>query len=73
MYWTTADDRQIKYEDLTDNHLLSIIKVLERNDLKFIYREGGGTCAEDMWYDETEIDFSDKYRDLICERNRRGV
>lgn len=52
-FHTTKDGRKIKLSDLETSHLENIIKWIERKSkegLTVMY--GGGSTAEDMWYDE---------------------
>ncbi len=52
-YHTTKEGNKIKLSDLELYHLKNIIKWIERKASDGVtFRSGGGTCAEDMWYDE---------------------
>ena len=52
-YHKTKDGKKIKLVDLELSHLENIIKWIERKAKEGItVRMGGGSCAEDMWYDE---------------------
>jgi hypothetical protein len=49
----TKDGRKIKLEDLETSHLENILKWIERKAKEGLtVRMGGGSCAEDIWYDE---------------------
>lgn len=49
----TKDGKKIKLADLETSHLENIIKWIERKSKEGLtVRMGGGSCAEDMWYDE---------------------
>ena len=52
-YHTTKEGNKIKLSDLELYHLKNIIRWIERKSAEGVtFRSGGGTCAEDMWYDE---------------------
>jgi len=75
---TTKDGTKIKLCDMTDDHLQSTISLFERRAKAGItIRMGGGSCAEDMWYDEDTL-YGDEaleqlgYADYVKERNRRS-
>jgi len=52
-YHTTKDGKIIKLQDITLKHLQSIVKWIERKAIEGLtIRCGGGSTAEDMWYDE---------------------
>jgi len=52
-YHKTKDGKKIKLADLELSHLENIIKWIERKAKEGItVSMGGGSCAEDMWYDE---------------------
>jgi len=49
----TKDGKKIKLADLELSHLVNILKLIERKAKKGLtVRVGGGSTAEDMWYDE---------------------
>jgi len=55
-YHVTKDGRKIKLEDLELSHLKNIIKFIERKAKDgMVISRGGGSTAEDMWYDEETI------------------
>ena len=74
---TTRDGRKIKLCDMTDAHLEATISLIERRaENGLIVRYGGGSCAEDMWYDEDNLQGKDAldyldYDEYIAERNKR--
>jgi hypothetical protein len=52
----TKNGEKIKICDLETSHLKNIINLIERKSKEGItIRMGGGSTAEDMWYDEEEI------------------
>lgn len=73
----TKDGKKIKLADLETSHLENIIKWIERKAKEGLtVRMGGGSCAEDMWYDEETL-YGKKakkemnYKDYISELERR--
>ena len=61
----TKDGKKTKLEDLETSHLENIIKLIERKSVEgFVRKSGGGSCAEDMWYEEETIFGSDVKREL---------
>ncbi len=49
--WTTMDGTEIPYSELGDNHLMNILKFIERgarNGVKVIYGEAGPD-GDDCW------------------------
>lgn len=73
----TRDGTKIKLCDMTDAHLAATIRLIERKANEgIVVRYGGGTCADDIWYDEEYLRGEDalKYMDhakYIEERDRR--
>ena len=52
----TKDGKKIKLADLELSHLENIINLIERKSIEgYTSRSGGGSCAEDMWYDEEMV------------------
>lgn len=52
-YHKTRDGRKILIKDMELDHLKHTIRKIEQLASKgIIIRSGGGTTAEDMWYDE---------------------
>jgi len=74
----TKDGRKIKLADLELSHLKNILKCIERKAKKGLtIRMGGGSTAEDMWYDENtyygeEAKRQLNYYDYKAELERRG-
>lgn len=73
----TKDGKKIKLADLETSHLENIIKWIERKAKEGLtVGMGGGSCAEDMWYDEETL-YGKKakkemnYKDYISELERR--
>ena len=68
-YHVTKEGKKIKLTDLELSHLENILKWIERRAKEGLtVRMGGGSCAEDMWYDEktyygeeakSQLNFSD--------------
>lgn len=76
-YHTTKGGNKIKLSDLKQGHLENIIKWIERKaKYGLLVRSGGGSCAEDMWFDE-EVFYGEwarcklKYHHYIEELNKR--
>ena len=73
----TKDGREIELRDLGLEHLQNIIKWIEGKATSgFLVRAGGGTCPDDMWYDEDEIVGEEalkylNYYDYKSELNKR--
>ena len=74
---TTKDGTKVKLRDMTDSHLAATIRLFERRAKEGVtVRMGGGSCAEDMWYDEDTL-YGDEalerlgYADYVKERDRR--
>jgi hypothetical protein len=74
---TTKDGKKIKLCNMTDDHLQATISLLERKAEEGVtVRMGGGSCAEDMWYDEDTLYGNEAlerlgYVEYVKERNRR--
>ena len=52
-YHKLKDGRIIRIAEMSDEHLLNTIRLLLKKSTSGVtIRQGGGTCAEDMWYDE---------------------
>jgi len=76
----TKDGKKIKLADLETSHLENIIKWIERKSKEglTVGVGGGGSSAEDMWYDE-EICYGEKAKRLLnfydykSELERRAV
>jgi len=73
----TKDGKKILLSDLELSHLENIINLIERKSIEgYTSRNGGGSCAEDMWYDEDtyygeEAKKEMNYKDYISEFERR--
>ena len=74
---TTKDGTKVKLRDMTDSHLAATIRLFERRAKEGVtVRMGGGSCAEDMWYDEDTLCRAVAlerlgYADYVKERDRR--
>jgi len=61
----TKDGRKIKLADLETSHLENILKWIERKAKEGLtVRMGGGSTAEDIWYDEETCYGEDAKRQL---------
>jgi hypothetical protein len=61
----TKDGKKIKLSDLETGHLENIIKWIERKAKEGLtVRMGGGSCAEDMWYEQETYYGEDAKRQL---------
>lgn len=76
-YHITKDNKKILLKDLELSHLLNILKRIEKQAITGLtIRYGGGSTAEDMWYEE-EIIYGEKvlnhlqYNDYKEELNKR--
>jgi len=79
MYHITKDKQKIPIEKLETNHLINIIKLIEKKAKEGIkIQNGGGTTAEDMWYDEYKV-YGQKvyallnYKKYTDELNKRKI
>lgn len=76
-YHKTKDGVKIELKDLRLTHLNNIIGWIERKAEKgLVVRSGGGSCAEDMYYDEDTLYGEDvlrrlNYYDYKNELNKR--
>lgn len=77
--WTTQNGDEIKYNKLEDSHLLNILKWIENKAEKgILIQSGGGFDAEDMWFEEDEIEGDEvferyDYEGLKKEALKRGL
>ena len=74
----TKDGKKIKLCDMTDSHLAATISLFERlaKEGVTVRIGGGGSCAEDMWYDEYTLYGEEAlerlgYANYVKERDRR--
>lgn len=72
MKWKTRDGRELEIKDMDNEHLINTIKYIERKNFVQIIPQGGGNCAEDIWYDEIEIDLKPIYNEMVRELNKRS-
>ena len=77
--WETKSGDYILYSDLKNNHLLSILKYVEKRAKDgMTLKSGGGHYLDDLWYDETEIKGKEVldyygYKGLIEEVKKRNL
>lgn len=75
----TADGTVMDIADMSNSHLLNTIKMLERRAKEgHVVRYGGGTTAEDIWYDEDHLYGREalkalNYDHYIQEAKKRGL
>lgn len=73
----TKDGKSINLNDLETSHLKNIISWIERKaKTGVMVRNGGGSSADDMWYEEEELFNEDALKELnyyeyVNELNRR--
>lgn len=73
----TKDGKEILLSDLELSHLENIINLIERKSIDgCTSRIGGGSCVENMWYDEDTYYGEEAKRELnfydyVSEWNRR--
>jgi hypothetical protein len=73
----TKDGKKIALSDLETGHLKNIINFIERKSIEgLVRRTGGGSCAEDMFYEEDTLYGKDAKRELgffdyVNELNKR--
>lgn len=61
----TRNGNEIDIADMSDTHLENTIALIKRKaEDGVIIRYGGGSCAEDMWYDEDNLYGEDALRHL---------
>ena len=78
--WTTKDDKEIAYRDLTNSHLLNIIRFVKMRakELSGEVISGGGDSwdVDSLWCEVGyENDWLEKFRyaDLLKEAKRRKL
>lgn len=75
----TGDGRVILISDMSDLHLINTIRLYKNKAKKgILLRSGGGSCAEDFWYDEDLLlgEEAEEYLNLKAyteELYRRGL
>ena len=61
----TKDGKRIKISDMETSHLENVIRFIETKAKNgFVVRDGGGSCAEDMWMDE-EIYYGNEAKEIL--------
>jgi len=77
--WETKQGDFIPYKKLEDSHLLNILKWIEKRAKEgMTLQYGGGHDAEDMWYEEEEIEGKEvleryDYKGLVKEAKKRSL
>ena len=79
--WKTEAGKNIEYKNLKDDHLLNILKWIDRRaENGMTLRSGGGTGwdGDDIWYDEFLIEGDEvferyDYKGLINEAKKRKL
>ena len=76
-YHITKDNRKILLKDLESSHILNILKWIKKQAITGLtIKYGGGSTAEDIWYEEETI-YGEKvlnhlhYNDYKTELNKR--
>ncbi len=79
-YWETKEGDEIEYKKLEDNHLLNILKWIERRAENGMTVMEGAWCPfeKDGYYDEYEIKGDEvlekyDYKELVKEAKRRKI
>lgn len=79
-YHETRTGEKIRITDITDKHLVNIIKFIKKRAKEGVdvYYGGMGTCGEDMWCDKDVLfgEEAEEHLDLsiyINELNRRNL
>lgn len=75
----TADRVEMEISDMGDAHLVNTCRLIKMKAKSgHVVRYGGGTCAEDMWYDEDHL-FGEEALDKLnfsayaAEAKKRGL
>ena len=72
MKWTTKDGVTKDIRELKTSHLENIIRLLKkRNGTYMTY--GGGTDAEDMWFDEELVNLDEDIEKIELELRLRKI
>jgi len=77
--WITKNGHRILYKDLEDDHLLNILKWIEKKSKDgFTLLTGGGCFPDEMWYDEIYLEGREvkkhfDYYNLKKEALKRGL
>jgi len=79
-YWETANGEEVAYEKLEDNHLLNILRFIEKKAEEGITLSYGGGAwdIDDLWFEEEHLsgqkvkDHFD-FKNLAKEALKRGI
>ncbi len=73
--WQLPNNKWVTMEEIKNDHLLNIIKWIEKKAEEGI-RTGGGTCPEDFWFDdldEDEVKNQYRYKEFVKEAFKRDL
>lgn len=80
MKWTTKEGEEIPYKKIKNDHLLNILKWIEKRAVEGITLQhgGGGWDIDDMWFEEETLsgkaveNYYD-YKGLLKEAEKRNL